>query len=510
MTRRMEALSVSRTVAGERAAVRATLLLIAAATAVRLVFAASIGLGIDESYMVAAGRELALSYFDHPPLAWWLARGAALLFGSEAPVVVRLPFVLLAAGTTWLLFRLGALLFGARAGFFTALAFTLAPVFGVTSATWVLPDGPLDFALAGFALALAHALFGRPERAAGWWLLAGLCGGVALMSKYSAVITFAGLAVFLTSRADMRRWFAHPAPYAAAVLGLLLFTPVVAWNAAHGWASFGFQAGRAAAAGLRPWMPFVVVLGGALFLLPWIFAPLAAATVAAARRGPPDGRRWFLVCLGLGPVLVFALVAAWSRGVPLFHWAAPGYLLLLPLLGDLVARAAAAGRSWVRPWAWGSAAFVLAGLALVVAEVRFGLASRLSPAIAAARPAMQARDWTALRAALAERGLADRPGLFVAAAQWHVAGKVDYALGGSLPVVCLCRDARQYGLVRPAVGFVGRDAILVAPAGGRRDPAEAFAPWFERLEPLPPVAVGEGMTLDLWYGRDFGGDPAGK
>ena len=32
----------------------------------------SVGLGVDESYMVAAGREVGLGYFDHPPVAWWL------------------------------------------------------------------------------------------------------------------------------------------------------------------------------------------------------------------------------------------------------------------------------------------------------------------------------------------------------------------------------------------------------------------------------------------------------
>ena len=50
----------------------------------RLLFAAALGLGIDESYMVAAGRKLQLSYFDHPPIAWWMAWGVAHLTGSES------------------------------------------------------------------------------------------------------------------------------------------------------------------------------------------------------------------------------------------------------------------------------------------------------------------------------------------------------------------------------------------------------------------------------------------
>ena len=43
--------------------------LILLTTALRLFFAWAIGLGVDESYMVAAGRTLSLGYFDHPPAA---------------------------------------------------------------------------------------------------------------------------------------------------------------------------------------------------------------------------------------------------------------------------------------------------------------------------------------------------------------------------------------------------------------------------------------------------------
>ncbi len=86
-------------------------MLILATFAARLMFAASLGLGVDESYMVAAGRELQLSYFDHPPIAWWLAWGAAHLAGNDSAIVVRLPFIALFALSTVLMYRLTAALF---------------------------------------------------------------------------------------------------------------------------------------------------------------------------------------------------------------------------------------------------------------------------------------------------------------------------------------------------------------------------------------------------------------
>src|SRR5260370_13479935 len=47
-------------------------ILILATFLARLVFAAALGLGLDESHIVAAGRKLQLRYVDHPPLYCWL------------------------------------------------------------------------------------------------------------------------------------------------------------------------------------------------------------------------------------------------------------------------------------------------------------------------------------------------------------------------------------------------------------------------------------------------------
>ena len=44
-----------------------------------------------------------------------------------------------------------------------------------------------------------------------------------------------------------------------------------------------------------------------------------------------------LAWLAAPPIVVFALIAAWSSQRVLFHWAAPGYLMLFPLLGRYVA-----------------------------------------------------------------------------------------------------------------------------------------------------------------------------
>src|SRR5208282_651481 len=136
-------------------ATKAVIGLIAAGSLIRIALAGAVGFGIDESYAVANARYFAWSYVDYPPLHAWLVGAWSWIWGSEAPIVLRLPFIALFAGSTWMMFRLTALLFDDAAGFWAALLFNLAPVFTLAHASWVLPDGPLAFLMLSGAFVAA-------------------------------------------------------------------------------------------------------------------------------------------------------------------------------------------------------------------------------------------------------------------------------------------------------------------------------------------------------------------
>jgi 4-amino-4-deoxy-L-arabinose transferase-like glycosyltransferase len=493
-------------------------LLIVGGLVARLLFAAALGLGIDESYMVAAGRRLALGYFDHPPLAWWLAWGAAHLFGSEAPVAVRLPFILAFALATWLVYRLTAVLFDARAGLWAAIVLNLAPVCGVTSASWVLPDGPLNAALLGAALCLAKALPAADRAAWGWWLGAGIGAGLALLSKYSGAFAVLGALAFLLSEPESRRWLMRPHPCVAAAVALALFLPVLIWNDRHGWISFRFQMGRAGGR-FDPFGPLLALGGAALYFLPWIWLPLCWCGLAAWRRGPGDRNSWLLVCLAAPSILFFTLVSLASHA--LFHWAAPGYLMLVPLLGAALERRRQAGRP-VGRWLGVTAILVLVGVGLVAGELRFNWLPRaVWISTLGKNPLAAVVDWTSLRDELGARGLLDRPRLVVAAVRWLDAGKIDYALLGQVPVLCLGPDPRQYGLVAPLGRYAGDDVLIVAPGRSFAAIEAEFGALFDRLEPLAPAEIrvaekpvasvplfiGFGLRPPAWIVGGIAGSP---
>ncbi len=487
---------------------RVVLWLVVGTTALRVVLAAGTGLGIDESYMVAAGRTLQLSYFDHPPLSWWLSRLAAMAAGSEAAVVVRAPFIALFAGSTWLMFSCTRRLFDDRAGMWAAVGLNLSPVFSVTSATWVLPDGPLIFSLLGAGYFLVRALGATPsaesrvrfrtqapqstrdrgsEGLASWlsWSLAGLSAGLALLSKYSAVLVLAGAFAYLLTQPAHRVWLRRPHPYVAALIAAACCAPILIWNIQHDFASFAFQGGRAASTKLQPFGPLATLGGEALFVGPWIWLPMMLAWIAALRAGPAAWRTWLPSCLGAGPVILFVMVSFWARHV-LFHWAAPGYLMLFPLLGTWAARGSS---HWMARGTRLAAALLLSGGVVLLVEARVNLLDPFG-----VDPGFQATDWTELRGQLETRGLLHRPNTVFAATNWADAGKLGYGLARDAQVVVLNADARQY-LFLP--GLPEASELLVI---GPRVTAEGLRGMFADVEALPPLRL-RSVEIPIFLAR---------
>jgi hypothetical protein len=222
----------------------------------------------------------------------------------------------------------------------------------------------------------------------------------------------------------------------------------------------------------------------------------------ALRRGPSDRERWLLVCLAAPPIIVFA--AASLRGNVLFHWAAPGYLMLLPLLGEAIARRWRTSPA-VRIWLAGTAGFVVLGSFLVASEVRFNwLPAVIGDFRLGKDPTLDVVDWTSLRDDLAERGLLDRPNLVAAALKWSDAGKIDYVLGGRLPVICLGPDAHQYALATRRDDHAGAEVLIAT-----REPFEKIVGqyWFlfDSIEPTAPATVlhagRPALRLNLFLGH---------
>ena len=224
--------------------------------------------------------------------------------------------VLAAAGSV-LLWDAGERLFPHRHAGVIAAAMLNATLMVGVGAIVMTPDTPLLFfwtaGLAAFARLITS---GNPR----WWLVIGVVMGLALFSKYTAVLFIAAGFIWLVTSAEGRAALRTPWPWAAVALALLVFAPNIAWNAAHGWASYFKQGGRVdgfdAARSLQFLSEFV--FGQIGLFTPIIFGLAAFGLWRLGDARSPAGH--LLVWLTLVPGVVFLEHVISGRVQP--NWAA--------------------------------------------------------------------------------------------------------------------------------------------------------------------------------------------
>jgi dolichol-phosphate mannosyltransferase len=192
----------------------------------------------------------------------------------------------------------------------------------------ITPDAPLTACWAGALYFLARVFFQENGRA---WLGLGICLGLGMLSKYTIALIGPATLLFMTLDPQSRRWFRHGAPYGAVLLAVVIFAPVLVWNAQHDWASFAYQGADRIAAPRR--FSMHELLGSILVVLTPV-ALLLAIRVLAERRsfGANSSNayriRLFYQVFTLVPLAVFVIFSITHR-VKL-NWTGPLWLAVIP------------------------------------------------------------------------------------------------------------------------------------------------------------------------------------
>ncbi len=230
----------------ERPALRSLLwiaALIVAMTAVRCVFANVLDLRTDEAYYWTWSKESALSFLDHPPMIAWFIRFGTAIFGDTNFGVRFAGLLAMPISQLLLADIVRRVTHDIRAAILAVLMMEAALYYGLLMAK-VAPD----VALIPFELAMVWSLVRLTESDDGrWWLAAGLFAGLSLLSKLTALMLVPAVAAFIVVPDWRARWLRSPYPWAAALIAVAVFSPVLIWNGMHDWASFRFQFVRATA-----------------------------------------------------------------------------------------------------------------------------------------------------------------------------------------------------------------------------------------------------------------------
>ncbi len=410
-----------------------------ALTALRLALAAALPLTPDEAYYFIWARHLQPGYLDHPPMvALWIRLGTALC--GNTPLGIRLLGPLAAAMGSLALYDAGnRLLPGARFGL-RASAFLNATLMLGAGCVIMTPDTPLLFFWTLGLWALARLVrSGNPR----WWLAAGGIAGLMLLSKYTAALFLAGAGLWALTTTPIRAQLRTPWPWLGAALALLVFAPNIAWNAAHGWASYLKQGGRVDGFDPARAAQFLgELVGGQILLFTPLIAILAGRGLWHLRGDATPGAR-LLLWLALLPAAVFLEHVLTDRVQG--NWVA----ILYPAA---CLAAAAAPPRWVRP------ALVLgfAVTALVYLQV-----------LAAPFPIPAKRDTAALQMAgwrnFAAQAAASHPG-FLTSDDYATAAALAFYAPKSVPVLGFGRRWSYFNWPDAAPG--GETGLLVTRRSG--------------------------------------------
>lgn len=490
------------------AAFRQALLILAAASALRLLLAAIVPLFPDEAYYWDWSRHLAGGYFDHPPMIAWLIAGGTALFG-ETPFGVRFLPVLAGSSGGLALALATRSLAGDHAARYVALAFSVLPLAaaGLVIAT---PDAPLLAALCWTLFALVRALGEAPGSGAStrWWTVAGLLIGLAMASKFTGVFVPLALLLAFAVHPPLRARFREPGPWIAVVVASSVMIPVLQWNAAHEWIAFRYQLGHGLGANAREnlFQRELNLVGSQFLLVTPILFVLVVAAIVRNLRAPREDVRFALATIAAFCALFFVYSA--TRRNQEANWPAIAWLPALILVG--------AARDGVRT-AWERRALWLSGglSAVLLLHVVF----RIIPLPAPRDQVSKAHGWPELARAVdsARRTLALPDGAppAVAANRYQDAAMLSFHMPGQPSVTALNLGARrnQYDLwtryaetQRP-----GADLLLVLeiPRAGMPGPIRRLVMHYTSITPGPTIPLlRDGETVgrrQLWTLRGWDG-----
>lgn len=513
----------------ETVAQKHTLILIISTFIIRVLIAKYTGLGIGESYYFRGALKLDLSYFDQPPLFFWLGWLSIKTLGLNT-LGLRFPSVLLFAGTSWLLFLITRMIFNARSGFWAVVILNLSAVFTVPVACWFQPDAPLMFFWLLSTYFIVQLLFNKNSDGTTakrsnthiyfLWILIGISMGLATLSKYHVLFLFVGVFLFIINNKDQRHWLKHPGPYLAILISLAFAFPIFWWNYHNHWVSFVFQGSRAGAQHGHfklhfDWF-FRSIAGQAVWLLPWIWVPIMGQLVKSYKDRKISETYSFFMWTSVLPIVFFTLVTLWSDLQYHFHWQAPGYLMLFMPLGYAIDQSLSSNeplasrrtRRWLRFTTYFTVIIVtVLNLHQVTGFWQaYGPRWVVSLGNSNSDPTMQGVDYDDILTRFKKEGWLNNDKVFTGGTRWWLTGKVDWALKGQKPVVVFDRDPRNLAFLVNPLTLVGKDAVVISQDHAGTIQEDAM-PFFDSVTQLPDIIVKRNgraeLNLQVYYCKNF-------
>lgn len=449
-----------------------------------------IDLAPDEAQYWDWSRQLDLSYYSKGPLVAYIIRASCAVFG-DTMWAVRLPSLVLAAGTGVVTYALTRRLFGSeRLALGAVLLNALAPMF-IAGSVLMTIDPPFYFCWALATYLAAVAIFDGRR----WcWPVIGVVVGVGFLAKYAMLLWLPSMLLALALDRAARAALRRPGPWVAVAVAMLFTTPVIVWNAQRDSVSLrhvATQTGTDAGGSFSP-LNLLEFVGGQVGVLgPPVTVLMGAAVVYAlfasdavhptpvtrgsgnptssptgraldyerSPRRPTTAERWrthsavdprarelrFLLAIGL-PFLALTTLTSLRAKVQA-NWPAPAYFSLLILTAYFLSTRLRDARRWRRWRPWFYAGVVLGVVAtpvlhdtgLLYPVIRWQHAVRGGKGEPSARQVdvtARLKGWRELGGVVGEELGRLGPGAFVLSEDYQSAGETAFYVPGQPKTYC--------------------------------------------------------------------------
>ena len=237
----------------------------------------------------------------------------------------------------------------------TLLIATLPVYFAIG---WVMtPDAPLTACWAAALYYLHQALIHERRMA---WIGIGVSIGLGMLSKYTIALLGPAALLFILADRHSKKWIFRPEPYLAIIIAIIIFSPVILWNAKHEWISFFYQSRDRMADHFEFYLPYfissiilIITPTGFLSVIAILLHKRAVIfrdnAIAGNAIYNANNRSYFLLmALTLFPIAVFLALSLFRETK--FHWTAPCWLGIIPYMALITDRSSQSSSSKLLEW----------------------------------------------------------------------------------------------------------------------------------------------------------------
>jgi membrane-associated phospholipid phosphatase len=460
-------------------------------------------LSSDEAQYWDWSRRLAMSYYSKGPMIAYLISFGTFLFGDTA-FGVRILAVVFSALSSFFLYMLGKSIYDEQVGLYSALLLQIIPLFSTFGIIFTI-DSPFIFFWilslflfwqtvnvkktntlpippfphpGGFAEAKEKGGKGGFEEhgqsTIAYWLLLGVAVGFGLLTKYTMAFFYPCALFFLWFSKEQRKLLLTKGPSIAFITSLIVFSPVILWNAGHDWVTFRHTAGQIHVAEGLTISPesFLEFLGSQFGVVtPLLFVLTLVSLWKVRKNRGGNFLFWFSV-----PVLVFFLLKSIQAKVQA-NWALPGYITGIVAFSAFYARGFfTAGK--------GKKILIAAAVSLSIFITTVAHYPSLLRLPVSVDPTSKLDGWKELGEEVTkfyEQMSHNRP-VFIFSDHYQVTSELAFYVKNHPVTYCvnLGRRMNQYDLWPGFSSFLHYDAIFVRT--GDKDVPKVIAAAFEKVE----------------------------